>query len=183
MQWTVERKNKLLKHFKALLPKGKVEESYLNAFKIYLKNSPQKRKLIEIVLKSYLNASGLYLKASLERDRFPVEKVQTRIMSPPSVRLGQPGKHQIVSKSGNLEIFFRILRQFGDVLKMLEMFWRCLGCALQEYFASGSGNVRNFRMQQVSSYETLVSSVHYHSTYMMFLLALLVFSNTKKKSQ
>ena len=104
------------------MPKGKVEESYLSAFKIYLKNSLKKRKLIEIVLKSYLNASGLYLKASLERDRFPVEKVQTRIMSPASVRLGQPGKHQIVSKSGNLEIFFWILRQFGDVLKMLEMF-------------------------------------------------------------
>ena len=57
-----------------------------------------------------------------QRDRFPVEKVQTRIMSPPSVRLGQPGKHQIVSKSGNLEIFFWILRQFGDVLKMPEIF-------------------------------------------------------------
>ena len=107
------------KIFQGLLPKWKVEESYLNA---YLKTSLKKGKLIEIVSKGYLNASRIYLKASLERDRFPVEKVQTRIMSPPSVRLGQPGKHQIVSKSGNLEIFFWILRQFGDVLKMPEIF-------------------------------------------------------------
>ena len=103
-----------------------------------------------------------------QRDRFPVEKVQTRIMSPASVRLGQPGKHQIVSKSGNLEIFFWILRQFGDVLKMLEMFWRCLGCALQEYFASGSGNVRNFRMQQVSSYETRLQYITTQHTWCFY---------------
>ena len=172
-----EQNHKLLKHFKAFCQNGKLKKFIWTHLRYIW------RIASKIVLKSYLNASGLHLKASLERDRFPVEKVQTRIMSPPSVRLGQPGKHQIVSKSGNLEIFFWILRQFGDVLKMLEMFWRCLGCALQEYFASGSGNVRNFRMQQVSSYETLVSSVHFHSTYGLFLLALLVFSNTKKQSK
>ena len=138
-------------YFKAFCQNGKLKKFIWTHVKYIWRIAER------IVLKSYLNASGLHLKAFLERGRFPVEKVQTRLMSPPSVRLGRPGKHQVVSKSGNLEIFFWILRQFGDVLKMLEMFWRCLSCALQEYFASGSGNVRNFRMQQVSSCEYITT--------------------------